>query len=217
VTVQCPNGHPSSASDYCDLCGAPIGSPTGAAVPSRAPTPADDVTSVTIVDRCPVCGHVSSPGDRFCERCGFDLSDADIDTDGVGQARWVASIVADRDYHDRLDLTGFVFPTHARPRTVVLDGDELLIGRSTRDGAATPDIDLAQDPEDPAVSRRHARLVRRHDGTYEVIDEGSSNGTFLNAGSVPLEPGVAHRLEPGDRIHLGAWTTITVSRALRTT
>ena len=33
-TFTCPNGHPSTASDYCDTCGVPI--PAGATAPARA-------------------------------------------------------------------------------------------------------------------------------------------------------------------------------------
>jgi FHA domain len=43
MTATCPNGHSSSADDYCDVCGAPI--PTGAAGTS-APAGAEQPTSV---------------------------------------------------------------------------------------------------------------------------------------------------------------------------
>ncbi|MFG1793530.1 FHA domain-containing protein [Nocardia sp. NPDC049149] len=48
----CPEGHSSSALDYCDVCGAPM-------APVAAP-----------VSRCPSCGAPS--GGRFCEVCGHD-------------------------------------------------------------------------------------------------------------------------------------------------
>ena len=47
----------------------------------------------------------------------------------------------------------------------------LKIGRS-------PDNDLVL--EDLEVSRRHAELRRRPDGTYEIADVGSNNGTYVN-------------------------------------
>lgn len=40
------------------------------------------------------------------------------------------------------------------------------------------DIDLASLPEGSYVSRKHARLELR-DGSWYLIDQGSSNGTFL--------------------------------------
>ena len=77
----------------------------------------------------------------------------DLSSEVPTTTRWVATIAADRDYHERLELTGFTFPEGAPTRRVVLDRDELLIGRSTADGDQTPDIDLADKPEDPAASR----------------------------------------------------------------
>jgi predicted component of type VI protein secretion system len=55
-------------------------------------------------------------------------------------------------------------------------------------------------------------LTRLEDGAYEVADLDSTNGTTLNGGDVTLQPGRPHRLADGDRIHVGAWTTITVRR-----
>jgi pSer/pThr/pTyr-binding forkhead associated (FHA) protein len=54
---------------------------------------------------------------------------------------------------------------------------------------------------DDSVSRRHAELKPRPDGRLEIIDQGSSNGTFV-AGRrlVPSSPVVAG---PGDRLRFG--------------
>ena len=50
--------------------------------------------------------------------------------------------------------------------------DELVLGRlTTLDGALA---------SDHSISRRHARITRRGDGAYEVEDEHSRNGTFVN-------------------------------------
>ena len=55
-------------------------------------------------------------------------------------------------------------------REVPMTGDRIVLGRSRE-----CDIRLA----DANVSRRHAE-VRQEDGTYWVIDLGSTNGTELN-------------------------------------
>lgn len=200
MTPRCPAGHASAARDYCDECGAPM----------TDVVEHDDTTSVTLVDRCPDCGHVRAAGDRYCERCGRDLA---ADTGPSAPPGWVATITADRHFHARLAPEGFAFPGDVPSRTVALDGDVILIGRSTPDGGAAPDIDLAHAPEDPAVSRRHAHLVRARDGSFELVDLRSTNGTWLNDDDHPVPPDVAVGLEPGDRVHVGAWTTITVTRA----
>lgn len=66
---------------------------------------------------------------------------------------------------------------------------------------------LGRDPHDcqivirdvPAVSRRHARLVRQGDG-YAVEDAGSRNGTFVNDESEKVKG--RRKLEPGDVIRI---------------
>ncbi len=53
---------------------------------------------------------------------------------------------------------------------------------------------------DQRVSRRHAMLYRTQDGGYYLADEGSSNGTFVNAARINLPT----HLNDGDHISIGA-------------
>jgi len=53
---------------------------------------------------------------------------------------------------------------------------------------------------DPRVSRRHAMLYRTQDGSYYLADEGSSNGSYVNAARITLPT----RLNDGDQISIGA-------------
>jgi predicted component of type VI protein secretion system len=50
----------------------------------------------------------------------------------------------------------------------------------------------------------------RDDGAYALRDAGSTNGTTLNDDLRPLARDVTMPLSDGDRIRVGAWTTITV-------
>jgi FHA domain/Double zinc ribbon len=186
VTNRCPNGHTSGATDYCDECGAPIEA-------ARA----EEGTRVTSVARCSHCHAILQPGDRFCEGCGHDVSVR------ASVSPWTATVTADRAYHEQLSPDGIDFPVDASPsRTVALESAEVPIGRD--------EPDLSTRPPDPAVSRRHACLRRRDDGTYVVVDLGSANGTWLDDAKTPLTVGVEIAVVPGTRIHVGAWTTITV-------
>uniref|UniRef100_UPI0006EB97DB ABC transporter ATP-binding protein/permease n=1 Tax=Streptomyces prasinus TaxID=67345 RepID=UPI0006EB97DB len=67
--------------------------------------------------------------------------------------------------------------------------------RTVRIGRAA-DNDLVID--DLVVSRRHAELRALPDGTYEVADLGSHNGTYLNGGPVTSAP-----VRPGDIVGIG--------------
>jgi pSer/pThr/pTyr-binding forkhead associated (FHA) protein len=58
----------------------------------------------------------------------------------------------------------------------------------------------------------HAVLELRDDGGYAVKDLGSTNGTTLNDDPALLSTSAPTPVADGDRIRLGAWTTITVRR-----
>jgi pSer/pThr/pTyr-binding forkhead associated (FHA) protein len=90
---------------------------------------------------------------------------------------------------------------------------ENRIGRSHgRPDEDRPEIDLAAPPIDPGVSRLHAVVERRGDGACVVRDLGSTNGTALGDEPAPIAPHTDVPLGDGDRIRLGAWTTITLRR-----
>jgi pSer/pThr/pTyr-binding forkhead associated (FHA) protein len=75
-----------------------------------------------------------------------------------------------------------------------------------------PQIDLALHPADRGVSTQHAVLRLRETG-LTITDIGSTNGTSLNGSDDRLPEGQETPLADGDRIHVGAWTTITVLRS----
>jgi hypothetical protein len=171
----------------------------------------DDSTTVTVVERCPREGRIRLPGERFCEECGYDY-EAPASTDDVdGVATWVVRIEADHEYWARCSPGDVAFPSRFEAREQALEGPDLLVGRRNVARRIEPDIDLGGPTEDPAVSRRHARLVR--DGAeYQIIDLHSANGTWLNDSSEPLAPDTPVTLRAGDRVHLGAWTTLLICR-----
>jgi hypothetical protein len=213
VTTICPNGHTSDAEDYCDTCGAPIAVP--GSPPAEVPAPAavpdreeedHDTSPAAVQAPCPRCGAPRSGDDRYCEGCGHDF----LAPPSTGSL-WEAIATADRAQFERLAIEGITFPDDAPERRFVLDSDQLVIGRSRADrNEARPEIDLAGPGEDPGISRLHAVLERQPDGSYAVRDLGSTNGTTVNDDPVPGSDGAAAQLADGDRIRLGAWTTITV-------
>ena len=105
----------------------------------------------------------------------------------------------------------FVFPEDYTERRIPLTGDEILIGCRSRSKGIEPEIDLKGPPWDVGVSRLHAKLVPTPEGAWTVTDLDSANGTQVNGRDVA--PGDPVRLGPGDHIHLGAWTKITLTQA----
>ena len=131
-------------------------------------------------------------------------------------ATWTAVVTADRDYYERIqavndcDSESISFPGDIPERRIPLTGDELLIGRRSKSRGIEPDIDLIGPPRDPGVSRQHAKLIPAPNGTWTIVDLGTDNGITVNGRDVPSGDSVP--LRPGDRINLGAWTKITITR-----
>lgn len=212
----CVEGHTSVAVDYCDVCGAAMG--TVAAETVVAPS--------SELKACPACGMPVSG--RFCEECGHDsalpapvdpvavVRNEPVPNEPVPVAAWTAVIAADLEFHARVVARegpdSVEFPAFFPSRRIVLSGGTTLIGRANARKGIDPEIDLSIDPADIGVSTQHA-VIRVTDSGVTITDLGSTNGTSLNSSEDLLTKGVETPLQAGDRIHVGAWTTITVVRA----
>jgi hypothetical protein len=204
----CSEGHTSATADYCDVCGVQISTP---AVQSSSPAGA-------ATKACPSCG--ASVSGRFCETCGHDSALPPPATppqsaDAVAPVVWTAVVAADREFYERVLARGgpdtVDFPQYFPERRITLRHDTTLIGRHNRDQGVDPEIDLGLQPADRGVSTQHAVLTVR-DSALSVTDLGSTNGTSLNGSEQLLANGAEVPLADGDRIHVGAWTTITISK-----
>jgi FHA domain len=130
------------------------------------------------------------------------------------EEHWAVVVTADRAYFDTVQAGGgpdagsIAFPAYYPQRQFPLSGTEVRIGRRSVTSGITPEIDLSVPPADPGVSRLHAVLLRSPDGTWAVVDPGSANGTLVNGSEIP--EGQVVPVRPGDLIHVGAWTAISV-------
>ncbi|MBJ7338104.1 FHA domain-containing protein [Mycolicibacterium sp.] len=199
----CAEGHTSTAEDYCDVCGAPIAGSAARSAEQAAP----------VAKACPACG--ASVSGRFCETCGHDSALPAPSTPTQAPVVWTAVVTADRAFYERVVARGgpdtVDFPQFFPERRIILQGDAALIGRHNRDQGVAPEIDLGLQPADRGVSTQHA-VLRLRDGGPTVTDLGSTNGTSLNDSEELLANGEETPLADGDRIHVGAWTTITIER-----
>ncbi|MFG2328691.1 FHA domain-containing protein [Streptomyces sp. NPDC048604] len=137
---------------------------------------------------------------------------------GMQGAGWTAVIGPDREYFLAMmqrsgpEASGLNLPAYSPEQHLPLDGNQVSIGRRRHSTGESPDIDLSVPPEDPGVSHQHAVLVAQPDGTWAVVDQNSTNGTTINGAEEPIQPYVPIPLQDGDRVHVGAWTTITIRR-----
>jgi len=212
ATTTCPAGHESTTDDYCDTCGAPIGAATAAATGAGSVSPGTDGTAsapggaagAPQPAACPSCGEPVAA--RFCESCGYDIES------GTPAAPPPVTLVlgTDRAHWDRMVGDGEpAFPTVAPTLDFVLSGDRAILGRIRTGAPVDVDLALTGAAADPAVS--HNQCVFERDGAdWTISDAGSSNGTWINDATEPLGPGAVHTLADGDRILIGAWTSLTV-------
>jgi FHA domain len=201
MSETCPAGHVTASGDYCDTCGLELPGAAQAGSPQpNSPQPNSPSR------QCPWCGEGVGVDDSFCESCGCDLG-----SEASSNAGWQAVISVDLSYARRLRRAGGGEPPEPFERVILLATDRVTLGRATSDGEV-PDLDLSLRPADPGVSRGHAILERKPDDTWTVTDCHSRNGTYLNDNIDPLPQGQAVELCPGDRLHVGGWTTVVLRR-----
>ena len=213
---------------FCEVCGydpatgslpeAPLARPAAYPAPMPATEPTYDPGAdhgggpVDSFGTGPGSGP-SGPGPGFGDPTYPPLSQSgSASGSGVGrpQGALVAVITADRAYYESHMMGEVEFPLGMPARAIEFESTQVTIGRRSRSRGTNPAIDLAGPPEDPAVSHTHASLLQSPDGTWALIDHGSTNGTYLNEEPDPLPPNHPVPVRPGDRIYVGAWTRITL-------
>jgi len=226
TAATCPSGHPSVSTDYCDVCGLPIGA---AATPAAASTPAPAVAaSGPALQACPNCSESAAADALFCESCGYDFttgtmprpaSPLDLSTPPPAPvappmtADWVVERWVDPDWY-AVQQSDDPCPSPGLPVVVPITAKSVLVGRPSKSRGINPEIDCG---DDTGVSRRQAQLTT--DGQrWWVEDLQSSNGTYVSPSSSPLPedpipPGQRRELNEDDRIYIGAWTRLVVRKA----
>jgi hypothetical protein len=231
----CPKCGTARAGRFCEVCGhdfvlgdpAPdtadlpgTAAPPGDATlpePATTPPPAEATGGADGVPANPV---VADPGESGVPPV-IAVGDAgalaaELPRRSGAVAGWRVVAAADREYYARMqaaagpDAQQLQFPAFCPERRFALRTAQILVGRRRPSRGIEPDIDLTGPPEDAAVSHAHALLVGGADGVWSVVDLDSANGTYLNDSPDAIEPHVPVPLKDGDRIHVGAWTTLTV-------
>ncbi len=140
---------------------------------------------------CTRCGHPNRDDARFCAECGAPLqADATLSltpVDGDDEAHDEFPFP-----HDELETGQGLLLVKRGPNagsTFLLEGGSTAVGRGTDSAVFLDDI---------TVSRVHAVLERRDDGSWFVRDVGSLNGTYVNGEQVDET-----KLASGDEVQIG--------------
>jgi hypothetical protein len=200
----CPRCGTARSGQFCEACGYDFssGRPPGRIQPIHG----EPTISAPVIHRPASSRPV--PGQPAPSQPAGSRPDA---PDARG---WSAVITADRAYYDSViadagpDAAAIKFPEYCPERQYQLTGPQMRIGRISPSRGFAPEIDLTGPPTDPGISRLHAVLIPEPDGTWAILDPGSENGTLVNNIEIATDQRV--RLRDGDRIHLGAWTVLTI-------
>jgi pSer/pThr/pTyr-binding forkhead associated (FHA) protein len=145
---------------------------------------------------CTRCGHPNRDDARFCAKCGNPLKDDPT----VSLTPVEAEDEAHEEFpfpHDELEPGQGLLLVKRGPNagsTYLLEQSVTTIGRS-------PENDVFLD--DVTVSRKHAVIDRREDGTFFVRDVGSLNGTYVNGEQVEQTT-----LASGDEVQIGMFKLV---------
>jgi len=125
--------------------------------------------------RCRRCGHQNETGAKYCSSCGTPLTGDDDET--------TLSLAALEDRQAIEDEFGTLLDEVPKGMGLLVvrrgpnQGSSFILDRTVTSLGRHPDSDIFLD--DVTVSRRHAE-VTRNDRGYEVRDDGSLNGTYVD-------------------------------------
>lgn len=159
---------------------------------------------------CPVCGQPNELSAVTCRACGSPLEAAPAGPSTTKrvkgrrgkseQAPQAPVQSTQRRAKPPEDGISFYVEGYEAPIDIRREG-EFILGRKMTGALDETLVDLKPfGGYEKGVSRRHV-MIRRKKGGYEIVDLGSTNGTWLN--QYLLLPDKTYPLESGTQIRLG--------------
>ncbi len=177
------------------------------------------------VDRCPECHSSTIPGAKFCDHCGFSLSQVksaasdygvNIEAVGISCVKCGHQNLAEAKYCEHCGAVILRSPVVSsspigQPYFRIAQSDQTIefpvgktsfqIGRQDPESEQFPEMDLAEyNAHIFGVGRKHARVTIQSGQVY-IEDLDSVNGTMVNQKRIlPARPTL---LKDGDEVRLG--------------
>ena len=158
---------------------------------------------------CPNCGSKNEPSIKFCTDCGLWLQNVETRQDMMEDQQIKDTLEAALNEPEvmitapKLEVGTIAFAVVGTSSWIRIKYEQpVLLGR---DAGTRPSNYPLVDLNDArgyvmGVSRQHA-LLQKMDDQYYVVDQGSSNGTFING--TRLKPYDNYEIHQGDRLILG--------------
>src|SRR5258708_5841148 len=160
---------------------------------------------------CPNCGHHNRPGVVFCENCGASLiGDSPLSTKQYKEqqaANATEAAVGDAMKGAGSDIFApgaFLRVGNGESEPILLKPKlETVFGRRDAATGPKPDVDLPPFAGYWMGVSRNDAIIKQSDEAdrLELIDLGSSNGSFLNGAR--LNASKPYKLRDGDEVRLG--------------
>lgn len=201
MTVTCPEGHQSEATDYCDTCGSPIGAgPSGAgsagsgqtggggsSTPGPVIPPAVEGSALDL-DPSPAptltCPHCKAPNVAdalFCEACGYDF------TTGAAPLGSPPVVPAEGQQEGALDLDlNLGADEDDQDDWPDVEPDTGAGAESDDQADAAPEEDEADDDDEPADEGADAASAGEA-GPREDADDGAAEEQVADAPEADAE------------------------------
>jgi hypothetical protein len=144
---------------------------------------------------CHNCGHRNPSGVNFCSSCGTALQDDGSETTVSFKPEDERSELGEEEPNVTLGEVPRgegVLVVRRGPNV----GARYELNQPVTRAGRHPDSDIFLD--DITVSRRHAELERREDGSVVIRDDGSLNGTYVNRERIEEQT-----LRRGDEVQIG--------------
>ena len=147
---------------------------------------------------CTKCGHRNPDDARFCAKCGHSLVEdttvtfAPVEVEEETGEEFALPL-------DELESGQALVVVKRGPNA----GSNFLIDKDVTTAGRHPESDIFLD--DVTVSRRHAD-IRRREGRFHVVDNGSLNGTYVNRQRVEET-----ELSSGDELQIGKFKLVFFS------